>query len=450
MKKSYEIDMCHGPLLGKLFIFALPLMGSGILELMFNAADIIVVGRFTGAEALAAVGATSTLITSLVNIFMGVAVGVNVLAAQYYGAGDRKNVEETVHTSILLGFFCGFCILVVGILFAENFLKMMSTPDDILGQAVLYMRIYFLGMPAFMVYNFGAALLRATGDTKRPLYFLFAAGALNVALNLLFVIAFQMGVAGVALATAISQTVSAALIIRCLRKEKGVCHLEFRKLHMQREKALRILKIGVPAGVQSGIFSISNLMVQSAVNSFGSIAVAGITAASNIEGFVYTAMSAVYQTALSFISQNMGAKNYQRVSRILQLCLGIVAAIGLVIGNGTLLFGKELLGIYSSNQEVVAYGLMRMEVVCTTYFLCGIMDVIVGSLRGMGYSFVPMMISLLGVCGFRIVWILTVFAWEHTLFALYISYPISWIITSVIQLICWKWIRGRYTEAISP
>ena len=405
MKKSYEIDMCHGPLLGKLFIFALPLMGSGILELMFNAADIIVVGRFTGAEALAAVGATSTLITSLVNIFMGVAVGVNVLAAQYYGAGDRKNVEETVHTSILLGFFCGFCILVVGILFAENFLKMMSTPDDILGQAVLYMRIYFLGMPAFMVYNFGAALLRATGDTKRPLYFLFAAGALNVALNLLFVIAFQMGVAGVALATAISQTVSAALIIRCLRKEKGVCHLEFRKLHMQREKALRILKIGVPAGVQSGIFSISNLMVQSAVNSFGSIAVAGITAASNIEGFVYTAMSAVYQTALSFISQNMGAKNYQRVSRILQLCLGIVAAIGLVIGNGTLLFGKELLGIYSSNQEVVAYGLMRMEVVCTTYFLCGIMDVIVGSLRGMGYSFVPMMISLLGVCGFRIVWI---------------------------------------------
>ncbi len=354
MKKSYEIDMCHGPLLGKLFIFALPLMGSGILELMFNAADIIVVGRFTGAEALAAVGATSTLITSLVNIFMGVAVGVNVLAAQYYGAGDRKNVEETVHTSILLGFFCGFCILVVGILFAENFLKMMSTPDDILGQAVLYMRIYFLGMPAFMVYNFGAALLRATGDTKRPLYFLFAAGALNVALNLLFVIAFQMGVAGVALATAISQTVSAALIIRCLRKEKGVCHLEFRKLHMQREKALRILKIGVPAGVQSGIFSISNLMVQSAVNSFGSIAVAGITAASNIEGFVYTAMSAVYQTALSFISQNMGAKNYQRVSRILQLCLGIVAAIGLVIGNGTLLFGKELLGIYSSNQEVVA------------------------------------------------------------------------------------------------
>ena len=450
MKKSYEIDMCHGPLLGKLFIFALPLMGSGILELMFNAADIIVVGRFTGAEALAAVGATSTLITSLVNIFMGVAVGVNVLAAQYYGAGDRKNVEETVHTSILLGFFCGFCILVVGILFAENFLKMMSTPDDILGQAVLYMRIYFLGMPAFMVYNFGAALLRATGDTKRPLYFLFAAGALNVALNLLFVIAFQMGVAGVALATAISQTVSAALIIRCLRKEKGVCHLEFRKLHMQREKALRILKIGVPAGVQSGIFSISNLMVQSAVNSFGSIAVAGITAASNIEGFVYTAISAVYQTALSFISQNMGAKNYQRVSRILQLCLGIVAAIGLVIGNGTLLFGKELLGIYSSNQEVVAYGLMRMEVVCTTYFLCGIMDVIVGSLRGMGYSFVPMMISLLGVCGFRIVWILTVFAWEHTLFALYISYPISWIITSVIQLICWKWIRGRYTEAISP
>lgn len=450
MKKSYEIDMCHGPLLGKLFIFALPLMGSGILELMFNAADIIVVGRFTGAEALAAVGATSTLITSLVNIFMGVAVGVNVLAAQYYGAGDRKNVEETVHTSILLGFFCGFCILVVGILFAENFLKMMSTPDDILGQAVLYMRIYFLGMPAFMVYNFGAALLRATGDTKRPLYFLFAAGALNVALNLLFVIAFQMGVAGVALATAISQTVSAALIIRCLRKEKGVCHLEFRKLHMQREKALRILKIGVPAGVQSGIFSISNLMVQSAVNSFGSIAVARITAASNIEGFVYTAMSAVYQTALSFTSQNMGAKNYQRVSRILQLCLGIVAAIGLVIGNGTLLFGKELLGIYSSNQEVVAYGLMRMEVVCTTYFLCGIMDVIVGSLRGMGYSFVPVMISLLGVCGFRIVWILTVFAWEHTLFALYISYPISWIITSVIQLICWKWIRGRYTEAISP
>lgn len=443
MKRSYEIDMCNGPLLGKLLLFAIPLMLSGILQLLFNAADIIVVGRFTGAEALAAVGATSTLITLFVNVFMGLSIGTNVLTAQYYGAGDKKNVQETVHTSILLSFLCGLLMLVLGVLLARTLLSLMATPANVLDQSALYMRIYFLGMPAFMVYNFGAAILRAMGDTRRPLYFLLTAGIINVALNLFFVIVLEMGVAGVALATAVSQTISAVLVLRCLIREEGMCRLELRSLKMYRRKVWRIFQIGLPAGLQGGIFSISNVMIQSSVNSFGAIAVAGNTASANLEGFVYTSMNSVYQTALSFTSQNMGAGNHKRIGKILILCLCIVCVIGAVMGNGAYLFGRQLLGIYSSNEEVISYGLMRMQVICTCYFICGIMDVTVGSLRGMGYSFMPMLVSLLGACGLRIVWIFTLFSWQRSLFSLYISYPVSWIITASVHLICWNVIRRK-------
>lgn len=309
MKKSYEIDMCNGPLLGKLLLFALPLMLSGILQLLFNAADIIVVGRFTGSHALAAVGSTSSLINLLVNLFIGFSIGANVLTAQYYGAKDQKNIHQTIHTSILISLIGGIILIAVGVLLARPLLELMATPEDVLDQATLYMKIYFCGMPATMVYNFGAAILRAIGDTRRPLYFLFTAGVLNVFLNLFFVIVFHMGVAGVALATIISQTLSAILVVRCLTNLDGICRLYLKQLKIYPEKLLRIVQIGLPAGLQGAVFSISNVLIQSSVNSFGSIAMAGNTAASNLEGFVYTSMNAVYQTALSFTSQNMGPAN---------------------------------------------------------------------------------------------------------------------------------------------
>lgn len=327
MKKSYEIDMCNGPLLGKLLIFALPLMLSGILQLFFNAADIIVVGRFTGSHALAAVGSTSSLINLLVNLFIGFSIGANVLTAQYYGAKDQKNIHQTVHTSILVSILGGFLLVVIGLLLARPLLELMATPDDVLDQATLYMQIYFCGMPATMLYNFGAAILRAIGDTRRPLYFLFTAGVLNIFLNLFFVIVFHMGVAGVALATIISQALSAFLVVRCLTRLDGLCRLHLRQLKIYPEKLVRIIQIGLPAGLQGAVFSISNVLIQSSVNSFGSIAMAGNTAASNLEGFVYTSMNAVYQTALSFTSQNMGAGNYKRIGMILRRCVALVTVI---------------------------------------------------------------------------------------------------------------------------
>ena len=306
MKKSYEMDMCNGPILKKLLIFALPLMLSGILQLLFNAADIVVVGKFTGSHALAAVGSTSALINLFVNVFIGFSIGTNVLVAQYFGARDEKNVQETVHTSILLGIVGGFILIVSGIIFAKPMLEWMDTPDNVLEHAVLYMRIYFIGMPAMLIYNFGAAILRAIGDTKRPLYYLLSAGVINVVLNLFFVIVLNMGVAGVAAATVASQVVSAILIVRCLIQSEGIYRLNLHKLKFHKKKLIRIVQIGLPAGLQGAVFSLSNVLIQSSVNSFGSVAMAGNTAAGNIEGFVYTSMNAIYQTALSFTSQNVG------------------------------------------------------------------------------------------------------------------------------------------------
>ena len=444
MKKSYEIDMCNGPLLGKILIFAVPLMLSGILQLLFNAADIIVVGRFSGSHALAAVGSTSALINLLVNVFIGLSVGTNVLIAQYYGAKDRKNISETVHTSVLISLISGFILVFIGVALAKPILKLMGTPDDVLQHSVLYIRIYFLGMPVTMLYNFGAAILRAIGDTKRPLYFLSIAGVVNVILNLIFVIIFDMGVAGVALATVISQVISAALVVRCLACMYGMCRLDLKKLHIYRDKLMKMIQIGLPAGMQGAIFSLSNVLIQSSVNSFGSVAMAGNTAASNIEGFVYNSMNAVHQTALSFTSQNVGAKKYKRIGKILAQCLLIVSAIGLIMGIGAYALGEPLLHIYSSDTEVIQYGLARMQVICVSYFLCGIMDVMVGSLRGMGCSVMPMLVSLTGACGFRILWIFTVFAWKHSLFVLYISYPISWIITAGVHMICYAVVKKKY------
>lgn len=441
--RSYEMDMCNGPLFGKIVAFAVPLILSGILQLLFNAADIIVVGRFAGSESLAAVGSTSSLINLLVNIFIGLSVGANVLVAQFYGAQRRKDLEETVHTAMLLAVFGGVFLIVVGVLLADPLLEMMGTPDDVLPLAALYMKIYFVGMPVTLLYNFGSAVLRAVGDTKRPLYFLLTAGIINVVLNLIFVIAFSMGVAGVALATVISQCVSAALIVQCLVRSDAPYRLRKDRLKMTKDKLMLIAKIGLPAGLQGAIFSISNVLIQSSVNSFGSIAMAGNTASANIEGFVYTSMNAVYQTALSFTSQNFGAKKFDRMTKILLYCLGFVVLVGIVMGDGAVLFGRQLLGIYSSDPEVIQYGMNRLRLISGPYFLCGIMDVMVGGLRGVGYSVIPMLVSLTGACAFRVLWIFTVFAADRTLKTLYLSYPVSWTITFTAHVICYILIRRK-------
>lgn len=436
-KKSYEIDMCNGPLLGKILLFAIPLMLSGILQLLFNAADIIVVGRFVGHEALAAVGSTSSLINLLINVFIGLSVGTNVLVANYYGAKKYEQVSETVHTSVLTSLVCGCALILIGVFLAGPLLTLMGTPDDVLSQATLYMRIYFAGMPVIMLYNFGAAILRAIGDTQRPLYFLFAAGIINVLLNLLFVTQLHMGVAGVALATVLSQVVSAGLIVYTLLKSDGCFKLELHKLKIHPARLLQMIRIGLPAGMQGAIFSISNVLIQSSINSFGSIAMAGSTAAANVEGFVYTSMNSLHQTALSFTSQNYGAGKMDRINRILLLCLGCVTAVGLVMGNGAYFFGRQLLGIYSSDPEVISYGLIRMSYICAPYFLCGVMDVMVGVLRGLGYSIMPMLVSLTGACGLRILWILTIFQWSRSLETLFLSYAISWALTALAHMICY-------------
>jgi putative MATE family efflux protein len=443
MKKSYEMDMCNGPLLGKMLVFTLPLMLSGILQLLFNAADIVVVGKFSGSLALAAVGSTGALINLFINVFIGFSIGTNVLVAHYFGARDKKNVHETVHTSILLGLIGGVILIVAGIFLAKPMLELMDTPEDVIGQAVLYMRIYFAGMPAMLVYNFGAAILRAIGDTQRPLYYLLAAGVVNVILNLFFVIVLEMGVAGVALATVISQVISAVLIIRCLMHSDGMYRLELRQLRIHKSKMMRIMQIGLPAGLQGAVFSLSNMLIQSSINSFGSIAMAGSTAAGNLEGFVYTAMNSVYQTALSFTSQNIGGGRQDRILKIMVRCLIIVAIVGAVMGNAAYQFGPWLLEIYSSDAEVIRYGMSRMQMICQVYFFCGMMDVMVGMLRGLGYSIAPMLVSLAGACGLRVLWIFTVFQWKRSLFTLYLSYPITWIVTLLVHVICFTVIWRR-------
>lgn len=434
--KKYEIDMCHGPLLGKILVFYIPLMLSGILQLLFNAADIIVVGQFAGNESLAAVGSTGALINLIINLFIGLSVGANVLVARYYGANQQAELKEMVQTAIGTSVISGILLVFVGFFVAKPALTLMGTPDDVVGQSVLYMRIYFAGMPFMMAYNFGAAVLRAVGDTKRPLYYLLIAGIVNVILNLIFVIYFSMHVAGVATATVISQAISAVLVIRCLLKTDSVYKLELKGIKISMDKLGKMFKIGLPAGVQGALFSISNVLIQSSVNSFGSVAMAGNTAGSNIEGFVYTSMNAFYQSAISFCGQNYGAKEYKRVGKALFICEVLVILVGLLLGNGAYLAGGTLLKLYSSDPEVISYGILRMRYISVIYFLCGMMDVMVGGLRGIGYSIMPMLVSLTGACLFRIVWIYTIFQEVRTLPCLYISYPISWILTFSVHLIC--------------
>lgn len=435
--------MCNGSILDKLISFSIPLMLSGILQLLFNAVDIIVVGRFTGSEALAAVGSTTALINVFVNFFIGISLGSNVLAARFFAAGKDKEMSETVHTAITLALISGVGMGIIGVLAAKGALMLMDTPDNVLNLSTLYMRIYFVGMPFFMLYNYGAAILRAVGDTKRPLLFLIISGSVNVVLNLIFVIRFHMGVAGVAIATVISQAISCVLVLRCLYRTESSYQLRFSRLGMKAKYVKQIFQVGVPAGIQSTIINFSNVLLQSSVNSFGSVAMAGYTAANNILGFLYVSINSVTQACMSFTSQNYAVRRFKRMDKILLECLGLTVAVSLMFGGGSYLFGSELMHIYTKSADVVACGVDIMLYTTVTYFLCGMMDLFPGALRGMGHSAVPMILSVIGTVGTRIVWIYLVFPYHRALDFLFISYPVSWLLTIIMQVICFYFVRKK-------
>lgn len=440
---KYEIDMCNGTIIDKLISFALPLMISGMLQLMFNAVDIIVVGRFTGSQALAAVGSTTALICTFTNLFIGVSLGANVLAARFYASGKTKEMSETVHTAILLALISGIAMSIIGILCARESLVLIATPDDIIGQAALYLRIYFLGMPFFMLYNYGAAILRAVGDTKRPLMYLIAAGTANAVLDLILVIIFKMGVAGVAIGTITSQFISCVLVIRCLCKTDAIYKLYISKLRIKKYYLIQILKVGLPAGIQSTVINFSNVLLQSSVNSFGEIAMAGYTAANNILGFLYVSVNSVTQACMSFTSQNYGVRKFKRMDKVLANCAILSIIVSVVIGGGSYLLGHQILGIYTKQEDVIQCGMEILSISTIPYFLCGLMDMIPGSMRGVGYSAVPMLLSIIGTVGTRLVWIYGVFPEHRSLYVLFMSYPVSWGLTIVMQAICLVFVRRK-------
>ncbi len=444
MKHSkYEIDMCNGSIMDKLISFSLPLMISSILQLMFNAVDIIVVGRFDSSQALAAVGSTTALISIFTNLFIGISLGANVLAARYFAAGRDREMSESVHTSIALALVSGIIMIFVGIGMSRFALELMDTPADVIDLSVTYMRIYFGGMPFFMLYNYGAAILRAVGDTKRPLMFLAAAGMANVALDLLLVIVIPLGVAGVAIGTVSSQFISCILVLRCLYKSEGSYQLRFSKLTLKWVYMKRIFQVGIPAGIQSTVINFSNALLQSSVNSFGSTAMAGYTAANNILGFLYVSVNAVTQACMSFTSQNYSVGKQKRMDRVLLDCVILSAGAAAVLGVGAYVFGTQLLGIYTSDKEVIRCGLEILSITTVPYFLCGIMDLIPGALRGMGHSAVPMVLSVIGTVGTRVLWIYVFFPHHRSLYFLFISYPGSWIATIIMQAVCFWFVRKK-------
>lgn len=445
MSKSnkYEIDMCNGSIMDKLISFSIPLMLSSILQLLFNAVDIVVVGRFSGSQALAAVGSTSALISMFINLFIGVSLGANVLAARFYASGRAKEMSETVHTAITFALISGVVMSFVGIFFAKGALGLMDTPKDVIDQSVLYMRIYFIGMPFFMLYNYGAAVLRAVGDTKRPLFFLIIAGVTNAGLNMFLVIVFHMGVAGVAIATVISQLISCVLVLRCLYKTESTYQLRFSKLTLKWRYLKQIFLVGIPAGIQSTVINFSNVLLQSSVNSFGSIAMAGYTAANNIFGFLYAAVNSVTQACMSFTSQNFGVGKWKRMDKVLINCIILSVSVAVILGGGAYIFGPNLLKVYTSDSEVIQCGMEVLLYTTVTYFMCGLMDLFPGALRGMGHSAVPMILSVIGTVGTRIVWIFLVFPAHRSLDILFISYPASWTITIILQVICFLSVRKK-------
>lgn len=440
MSRTHEIDFTKGKIFKPLLTFTIPLILSAMLQLFYNAADIVVVGRFAGKESLAAVGATGSLINLMVGAFLGLSVGVNVLISKGFGTGDKELLERAVHTAVSVSVIGGAIFGLLGVIFSKPILTLMGTPDDVIKKAVIYTRIYFIGLPATALYNFSSAVLRGVGDTKRPLYFLTISGFVNVFLNLFFVIVLKMDVAGVALATTISQCCSAGLVIACLIKTDAAYGLKLKKLKIHTRELKNILMVGLPAGVQGSLFSLSNVVIQSTINSFGSVAVAGNSAAVNIEGFVYTAMNAVNFTALTFSAQNLGVNNLKRIRKGVFCCMSFVTVLGIMLGWTVILFSNQIMGIYSADINVIGVGTNRLFSICSLYFLCGMMDVMAGSIRGLSYSVVPMVISLIGACGLRILWIYFIFPLNPSLFMLYLAYPISWALTVIALFIAYKFI----------
>ena len=414
--------MCNGSIMDKLISFALPLMLSGILQLMFNAVDIIVVGHFTGKQALAAVGSTTALINVFTNLFIGISLGANVLAARFFASGREKEMSDTVHTAILLALISGILMAGIGVISAKGALLLMGTPDNVIAQSTLYMRIYFLGMPFFMLYNYGAAILRAVGDTKRPLLFLVISGCANALLDLILVIGFL-------------------LVLLCLYRTDSCYQLRFSKLKIKKVYLLQIFQVGIPAGIQSTVINFSNALLQSSVNSFGDTAMAGYTAANNILGFLYMSVNSITQACMSFTSQNYGVGKYKRMDRVLIDCLILTVSVSLLLGCGAWFFGPQVLSIYTREKDVIESGMEILAITTVPYFLCGIMDLFPGALRGMGHSAVPMILSVIGTVGTRILWIFGFFPHHKSLYFLFISYPASWIITIVMQVICFYFVR---------
>lgn len=435
--------MCSGTIMDKLISFSLPLMLSGILQLMFNAVDIVVVGHFSGSVALAAVGSTTALINVFTNLFIGISLGANVLAARFFAAGKDREMSDTVHTAITLALISGIVMAFVGLLFSRGALQLMDTPENVIDQSALYMKIYFLGMPFFMLYNYGAAILRAVGDTKRPLIFLIISGLVNACLNMILVILFHLDVAGVAIATVISQMISCVLVLRCLYLSQTSYQLRFSKLKINTVYLKQIFQVGIPAGIQSTVINFSNALLQSSVNSFGSTAMAGYTAANNIFGFLYVSVNSVTQACMSFTSQNYGTGRFRRMDRVLIDCMIISVITSLTLGCGAYFFGPELLKIYTDDSDVIRCGMEILAYTTIPYFFCGIMDLFPGALRGMGYSAVPMILSVIGTVGTRIVWIFGVFPHHRSLSVLFISYPGSWILTIIMQVICFYFVRKK-------
>lgn len=432
--RSRNVDMTNGPLFSKILIFALPIMAMYILQLMFNTADMVVVGRFSGSKALAAVGATGSLINLIITLFMGLSVGTTVIVAQDSGAGKSDAVSRSVHTSIAISIIGGLIVMVAGIVLSKPLLNMMGTPQDIIGLSALYMKIYFISAPATMVYNFAAGILRAAGDSRRPMNYLIITGLLHVIFNLFFVIVLHMSVAGVAAATVISEYLSVMLIIMCLMRCDGGIRFIPRKLRIDGDKLKAIIKIGLPAGMQGLLFSISNVLIQSAINSFGSTMVAASSAAGNVEGYLGTTMNAYYNAAISFTGQNMGAKKYDRIDTIAKVCTVLVFATWLILGGAILIFGRPLLSIYTSDPEVIKLGILRMNIMMIAFFTCGVMNVYPGLTRGMGYSIMPMLSTLIGACLMRIVWLATVFTWYPTEIMLFVCYPVTWTLAGLGQV----------------
>ncbi len=441
-KEKNQIDMTQGAIIQKELLFVIPLILTAMLQLLYNAVDVIVVGKFAGTTALSAVGSTGPLVNLLVNVFMGLSIGTSAITAVYFGAKDEESIHKVVHTSVAVALISGMFLVIIGIFATPILLQWMGTPDDVIDQSVLYLRIFFIGMPFNLFYNFCAAILRAVGDTKRPLVFLALSGIVNVVLNLLFVIVLQMSVAGVAIATIIAQAVSAILICRCLMNSDGGLRLNFGKIRIYKPQLKRMVQIGLPAGIQGSFFSVSNVIIQSSINQFGSVAMAGNAASSNLEGFIYAGMNCVHQAAVTFAAQNMGAKQYKRVRKNLYCCFGIVSVIGIGMCSVFGLFGTQLIGLYSDDAKAIAIGLDRLYLFCSCYFLCGIMDVMTGHLRGIGHSVFPMIVTLCGVCAFRVVWVFTIFQQVPSLMVLYISYPISWVMSFVVLFVYYQ-VHGK-------